>query len=116
MAVTLCHVDDIPERGAKGFDLPGVKIFAVKQRRQIFIYLNRCPHAGLPLEWEEDAFMDAEGQFIKCANHGALFVPETGECIQGPCSGDFLWQIEFSIDDGIIVIGEEELPAPAAPT
>ena len=115
MTITLCHTDDIPEAGARGFDLPQGKLFAVKKRKNIFLYLNRCPHLGLPLEWEANAFMDAQGLYIKCANHGAFFEPESGECIQGPCLGDSLWAIDFQLDKGQILIDEAELPALPSP-
>ena len=114
MAITLCHVDDIPEDGARGFELPQGRLFGVKRRQRIYLYLNRCPHLGLPLEWEPHAFLDSEGLYVKCANHGAYFVPETGECIQGPCLGDALWSVDYETTDGMIVIAEEELPAPRA--
>ena len=110
MTITLCHTDEIPDGGARGFDLPQGKIFAVKNSRGVFVYLNRCPHLGLPLEWEPHAFMDSEGLYIKCANHGAFFVPETGECIQGPCLGNSLWALDHRIENGYIFIPGEELP------
>ena len=111
MAITLCLTDDIPEGGARGFELPEGKVIAVKKRQHIFLYLNRCPHSGLPLEWQPNEFMDAEGLYIKCSNHGAIFIPETGQCIQGPCLGDSLWCVDYQIDNGKVIIDEEELPA-----
>ena len=111
MGITLCHINDIPEGGSHGFELPQGKLFGVKKRDEIFLYLNRCPHLGLPLEWEANSFMDTEGLYIKCANHGAFFIVENGECIQGPCQGDSLWSIDFRIEDQHILIDEEELPA-----
>jgi len=115
MSITLCHVDDIPEGGARGFDLPGCKLFAVRKRQRIYVYLNRCPHLGLPLEWEPHAFMDSEGLYIKCANHGAFFAPETGECIQGPCLGDALWMLNYELEDDRVVIPRAELPGLSGP-
>ena len=115
MAITLCHADDIPQGAARGFEVNGRKLFAVKKSGHIYLYLNRCPHLALPLEWEEDAFMDSEGLYIKCANHGAFFIPETGECIQGPCLGDALWSVDYRLEEGRIMLDEEELPESAGP-
>ena len=115
MAITLCHSSEIPEGGARGFELGRANIFAVKKRGKVFIYLNRCPHLGIPLEWEPHAFLDAEGLYIKCANHGAFFTPESGECIMGPCMGDSLWAIDYHLTDGQIVIDEAELPESRSP-
>ncbi len=115
MSNTLCHIDDIPEGNSKGFNLEGVNLFAVKKDGKISIYLNRCPHLGIPLEWQNDQFLDNEAGFIKCSNHGALFVLETGECVQGPCLGDSLWEIPFSIENRQIMVNEEDLPELSSP-
>lgn len=115
MVIALCHTDEIPEGGARGFDLPGARLLAVKKRGSIYLYLNRCPHLGLPLDWEPDGFLDTEGLYIKCANHGAFFTIESGECIQGPCRGDALWPVTCTVADGRVLIPEEELPAAPGP-
>ena len=109
--LTLCRSRDIPEGGSKGFELHGVKLFGLRERGQVYLYLNRCPHLGVPLEWEPDAFLDNERAYIRCANHGALFTKESGECILGPCQGQQLWEIEHQEVDGEIKVAQEELPA-----
>jgi len=100
----LCAVDEIPEGGSKGFELSGRKLFAVKQQGKIYLYQNRCPHLGIPLEWVADQFLDSSGSMIQCANHGALFVIKTGKCVAGPCSGRALTPINFDIDAGDLFI------------
>ena len=115
MAITLCHVDDIPEGAARGFEVAGTRVFAVRKRGEIHLYLNRCPHLGIPLDWEPDSFLDAEGLYIRCANHGAIFAIDTGNCIMGPCLGDALWALDFRIEDGAIMIAAEELPEAPSP-
>lgn len=100
----LCSLADIPEGGSKGFNYDGRKLFAVKQRGKVYLYQNSCPHLGIPLEWVEDQFLDSSGSMIQCANHGALFVIETGKCVAGPCNGRALTPLNFHIDDGNIVI------------
>jgi nitrite reductase/ring-hydroxylating ferredoxin subunit len=57
--------------------------------------------------------MDSEAVFIRCATHGALFEPQTGLCIQGPCRGESLWQLSCSIADNSIHLDESELPSPS---
>lgn len=94
----LCAVADIPEIGSKGFELAGRKLFAVKHQRKIYLYQNSCPHIGIALEWVEDQFLDSSGSMIQCANHGALFVIETGKCVAGPCSGRSLTPVDYYID------------------
>lgn len=115
MAVPLCHVDDIPEGSARGFTLQGTRLFAVRNHSKIFIYLNRCPHLGIALDWEPDSFLDPEGLYIRCANHGAFFEIDTGNCIQGPCVGDALWSVDYRIMNGMLMIDEAELPESPRP-
>lgn len=93
----LCQVQDIDEDSAKGFDVDGRSVFAVKKDGQIYVYINSCPHIGIPLEFQPDEFLDMEKHFIQCANHGALFEIETGDCIAGPCTGQALKAAAFEI-------------------
>ena len=50
-------------------------------------YVNHCPHAGYPLNWNPDQFLAPELAVIRCVMHGALFEIETGDCFAGPCAG-----------------------------
>jgi nitrite reductase/ring-hydroxylating ferredoxin subunit len=114
VTVILCELDELPEDGARGFDLPQTRLLAVRDRGGVQVFLNRCPHLGTPLQWEGQRFLDNEGHFIRCATHGALFEKTTGLCIQGPCRGEHLWQIDCRIENGNVVIDENELPAAPA--
>ena len=98
-AVALCRLDDIADPGSKGFIVQERQLFAVRQGQQVFVYANRCPHRGIPLEWVPDQFLDSSGRLIQCASHGALFLPESGECVAGPCSGASLTPIACRIAD-----------------
>jgi nitrite reductase/ring-hydroxylating ferredoxin subunit len=54
---------------------------------RVYGYVNRCTHAGSPLDWTPDRFMSADGRHLQCATHGALFRVEDGICLRGPCNG-----------------------------
>jgi nitrite reductase/ring-hydroxylating ferredoxin subunit len=41
---------------------------------------------------------------IVCKNHGALFIPQTGECSAGPCAGMFLERFEVVLEGNDAVI------------
>ena len=114
MALRLCSLDELPEGSARGFAVLQTHVLALRVRGAVFVYLNRCPHLGVPLQWYEDRFLDEDGAFIRCASHGALFERETGLCVQGPCRGDSLWQIDSRIDGDSVFIEEMELPAAPA--
>lgn len=99
----LCQRNDIPDPGAKGFVIDGHALFAVHRHGDIFVYQNTCPHLGIELEWMPDQFLDRDGELIQCATHGALFLIESGLCVVGPCTGQALVALPFTVqDDGAI--------------
>ncbi len=71
-------------------------------------YLNQCPHLGVELNWMPGRFMDADNLFIQCATHGALFKPDTGECVTGPCQGDALTELELRVEGGAVLVKAPE--------
>ncbi|MCV6610174.1 MAG: Rieske (2Fe-2S) protein [Amphritea sp.] len=101
---SLCQLNDLPNGSAKGFDIEGRKLFAVRKGDSIYLYENRCPHKDIPLEWMPDTFLDPDKQFIQCSTHGALFTIDQGLCIAGPCNGASLKPVEFEVIDNRIVI------------
>lgn len=64
----------------------GVPAFAVRWHGGVYAYLNQCPHAGGPLDFEGQV-LESSGRFLMCARHGAIFEPDTGKCVGGPCRG-----------------------------
>jgi nitrite reductase/ring-hydroxylating ferredoxin subunit len=101
---TICHRNQIPENGSRGFDVAGQQLFAVNKRGRITVYRNQCPHLGLPLNWLPDQFLDVGRELIQCASHGALFRIDNGQCVAGPCVGKSLQAIEFQEIDGEIQV------------
>lgn len=103
MLQTLCHIDEITDPGAKGFKFKQGRterlIFVVKKDGLVYGYNNKCPHAGINLEWQDDDFLDMDKNHIQCSVHGALFKIENGDCLGGPCNGNGLTQINIDIDD-----------------
>ena len=100
----LCHIDDINDESSKGLELGDSSFFAVKKNGQVYVYRNHCPHLGVELNWQEDQFLDMDGMLIQCATHGALFLIENGECVSGPCLGQRLEAIPFTLVDGNITL------------
>jgi nitrite reductase/ring-hydroxylating ferredoxin subunit len=95
----LCHSNEIAEGKSKGFQLGEKFIFAVKKNDRIYIYENICPHLGIQLEWQADEFLDLDASMIQCSSHGALFKIEDGACLFGPCAGQSLIAVDFTIND-----------------
>ena len=99
----LCHWDDIEEGQSKGFNHLPEPIVAIKKQGKLCVYINRCPHLGVPLEWQTDQFLNHDNSLIQCATHGAMFTIQQGYCITGPCEGSYLESVETLIQ------GEEVL-------
>lgn len=106
---TLCAVHEIEDGGAKGLEVDNHFLFAVRRGEQVYLYRNSCPHLGTPLEWEEDKFLNPDGELIQCTNHGALFRIEDGYCLAGPCQGKSLQALPSTIEFGQLMIDEAVL-------
>jgi len=105
----ICSMNDIPSQKARGFQLMRVEddgtkrpwsILVVRWGRQVFGYVNKCPHDGVNLDWERNQFFDPSGIRLMCGKHGALFELGTGQCLEGPCKGRGLTPVALTIIDG----------------
>lgn len=115
IAYAICRLNDIPSQQARGFQLMTVEddgamrpwsIFVVRWGRQVFGYVNKCPHDGVNLDWERNQFLDPNGLRLMCGKHGALFELGTGRCVDGPCKDKALRPVELAIiDDDVCVTG-----------
>ena len=79
--------------------------FLVRRGDVVTGYVDRCPHAGMPLAMVEDRYLTREGDLILCASHGALFRLEDGLCVGGPCAGRRLTSWPVRVEAGQIVAG-----------
>ena len=106
MSEALCALAELADPGAKGFEIERdgrrVRIFVVRRGRQVFGYVNSCPHVGVPLNKDEDKFLDLFQTSILCANHFALFEIETGLCVRGPCIGRSLRPFPVRVENGLV--------------
>jgi nitrite reductase/ring-hydroxylating ferredoxin subunit len=103
----LCAEADISEGEGRGFVFgAGTEreaIFVIRWNGALRAYRNSCPHAGTPIDWPENRFFDISGKFLMCGTHGAVFRPDDGVCIEGPCQGRALARREIRVEDGVIL-------------
>ena len=106
--IRLCLLDELEDPGTRAFTVPvagGVlELFVVHKDRRVHGYLNRCPHKGVPLNWQPDEFLDPAGETIVCATHGARFRPSDGACLGGPCRGRPLEPVALQVDEGVVYL------------
>ena len=64
-----------------------VEGFVINNGGTVSAYVNCCPHAGNPLDLKTDTLLTTDGRHLVCSTHGAVFAPDTGVCVEGPCPG-----------------------------
>lgn len=106
--VALCRADEIAEGKGRGFRLGEgahqVPVFVIRFDGALRAYVNSCPHIGTPLDGFPDRFFDRAGTHLLCGTHGAIFRPEDGLCVSGPCAGKRLEPASIVIDNGMVVL------------
>ncbi len=84
--------------------------FVIRNDGQARAFLNQCAHQMVELDWKEGDFFDADGRYLVCATHGALYEPDTGACVYGRCSGRGLTSLEVSeIDNEVLLHTENDI-------
>lgn len=105
--VKLGPIDVIADGAARNFVLQlragRFHGFVVRRGEQAFGYVDRCPHAGLPLAQALDEYLSPGGDMIVCSWHGALFQVEDGACVGGPCVGQRLTPWPVAVENGMLV-------------
>lgn len=128
-AVRLCRSEALQEGGlALTWDVSAlgepVRAFALRFEGRVVAYLNRCAHVPAEMDWQPGRFLDADGRWIVCAMHGAMYEPADGLCVAGPCVGANLQRVAVDERDGwvcwypsreIVPVSFDEPDAVAAP-
>jgi nitrite reductase/ring-hydroxylating ferredoxin subunit len=103
----LCSVNQITELKSKKVILKRgketIEVFIVRFKGKFHAYVNRCKHISLPLDWGDNDFFTSDGEFLMCKNHGAIYAPDSGTCVAGPCAGQSLEAIPIRVVKGKIL-------------
>lgn len=111
----ICTSEALVE-GGKGirfetrWDGEAVPAFLVRFRGHPRAYVNRCAHIPVELDWDEGRFFDYSGLYLICATHGAMYLPESGQCAGGPCNRRGLQPLPVDEHDGGIYLRETAAP------
>lgn len=109
----ICAGADLAESGQgfrftvrrHGRELPA---FAIRFRGEVYAYLNECGHIPAELDWLPGEFFDDSKLYLICSIHGALYAPDTGQCLGGPCRGKGLKRLGVSEIDGLIYLEQHD--------
>jgi nitrite reductase/ring-hydroxylating ferredoxin subunit len=116
MERVLCQLAEIdPDTGKEVFlggpEAP-VSVALLRAGESVVAYHNVCPHMGRPLSLGPDEFILGKTGELVCPHHGACFDVATGECVSGPCTGDFLRPIAIELRDGQVLLQAQEFRKP----
>lgn len=115
----VCRLGDLEEHGSRAFTVGSgawpLRGFVVRCGNEVRGYVNRCPHAGHPLDLRPHRFLTPDRALILCSSHGALFEKEAGYCLAGPCTGARLRAVPLElIGDIVMIAADADLAALAA--
>jgi nitrite reductase/ring-hydroxylating ferredoxin subunit len=112
--VQLCPLDWINDGASRNFVLQmrngRFHGFVLRRGDRVVGYADRCPHQGLPLAQKLDDYLTPNGKYLICSWHGALFDPEDGRCVGGPCVGAGLTPWPVEVRDGAIFTATDPMP------
>jgi nitrite reductase/ring-hydroxylating ferredoxin subunit len=106
----VCRLAELEQTGARAFTVGGgdwpLRGFVVRSGHTVRGYVNRCPHAGHPLNLLAHRFLTPDRALILCCSHGALFEKSSGYCVAGPCAGRSLTPVALEIRGGLVIIAD----------
>ena len=106
----VCRETELGAQGVRAFTIGGgdwpLRGFVVRAGAQLRGYVNRCPHAGHPLNLLPDRFFTPDGALLLCSSHGALFEKLTGYCVAGPCVGASLTPVPLEVKSGYVLVAD----------
>jgi nitrite reductase/ring-hydroxylating ferredoxin subunit len=80
-----------------------VDAFVLNHAGTFYAYVNKCCHIPMTMDWVENQFLTEDERYIQCATHGALYEPDSGECVAGPPVGQCLTPVPIVVRDGMIL-------------
>jgi nitrite reductase/ring-hydroxylating ferredoxin subunit len=57
-----------------------------------------------PLDFVRYQFFTEDGRHLICLTHGAVYEPDSGLCVDGPCKGSSLYRLPVLVDQGEVVV------------
>jgi nitrite reductase/ring-hydroxylating ferredoxin subunit len=107
--VAIATASEVPARGLKfaykdgPLDEEGILLRL--GNGELRAYKNECRHLPMRLDDREPhTFWDTEGKHLYCSSHGAIFKPDDGLCLAGPCRGSHLKQLPIVVENGTVFL------------
>lgn len=100
----IANIENFPDNSTHGIQAGGLALLIVKRAGQVYVYDNLCPHTRETLDPEGGSLAAGGGLLIQCQRHAAEFIADTGECVAGPCQGETLTAVPFTLSGGDIYL------------
>lgn len=94
------NLEDMPNNSSRALTVEGRELLLVHRHGEFYLYENRCPHTAETLDPMGGSIVSDDGLLFTCQRHGAEFIADTGECVGGPCQGEFLAPVAFTLSGG----------------
>lgn len=98
------NIADFEDQRTTSLKVDYLSLLLFRRGEDLFLYENRCPHVGDSLDPEGGSVASKDGLLIHCQRHGAEFLSHTGECVAGPCLGESLHPVAFTLSNGDIYL------------
>ncbi len=99
-------VGELAEGTSHKFVLDGagreLECFVVRYAGRLHAFVNECRHVPMTMDWVENQFFTEDGAYLLCPTHGAMYLPDSGECIAGPACGKSLFRVPLVERDGAV--------------
>ncbi len=87
---------ELAENSSRSVTIEGRPLILARHGGERFLYANLCPHAAETLDPLGGNLSNEAGDLLRCQRHGAEFLTRTGECVAGPCMGEYLQAVAFT--------------------
>lgn len=94
----------IPNNSSCSVTIDGREMLLIHRHGEHYLYNNRCPHTEETLDPMGGSIVSEDGLLFTCQRHGAEFVADTGECVGGPCQGERMEPVAFTLSGGQIYL------------
>ncbi len=98
------NIEDFTDNNTASIRVDRLFLLIFRRGEELFIYENKCPHVLDTLDPHGGSLVSSDGLLISCQRHGAEFLSHTGECVSGPCLGENLNSVAFTLSNGDIYL------------
>ncbi len=80
------------------------RLIVVRTGQQVYAYVNRCAHFGVPLAEKREQLIFRPHESISCNVHYARYGWQDGKCVAGDCAGEGLLVVPVEVVEDAIQI------------